>query len=62
MDAWDNSLDPLLVKNIILLFLNPDTNPHHAQLILTCHDISQYSDEPVYVAHPMDMEDSEILY
>ncbi len=45
MDEWDNSLDPLLVKNIILIFLNPDTNPHHAQLILTCHDISQFSDE-----------------
>jgi hypothetical protein len=40
IDELNNSLHPFIVKMIIDLFNNPETNPHHAQLIFTTHDTS----------------------
>ena len=41
----NDRLHPLLVRNIILTFLTPEINTNHAQLILTTHDIWQFSNE-----------------
>lgn len=43
IDELNARLHPLLVRNFILLFLNNQTNPHHAQLIFTLHDTWQLS-------------------
>ena len=40
-DGLCDSLHPLLTKNIILAFLNPEINTNHAQLIMTSHDVWQ---------------------
>lgn len=37
VDELDNSLHPLLVKYLVNLFNNPETNPNGAQLIFTSH-------------------------
>jgi AAA15 family ATPase/GTPase len=38
VDELNARLHPLLVRTFIIAFLNPDTNPNHAQLIFTSHD------------------------
>ncbi len=38
VDELDAKLHPLLTRNIVLLFMNPATNPHGAQLIFATHD------------------------
>jgi hypothetical protein len=38
VDEIDDSLHPLLVRRLIELFHNPETNPHAAQLIMNTHD------------------------
>jgi len=38
IDEIDSSLHPHLVRFIVGLFHNPDTNPNHAQLIFVTHD------------------------
>ncbi len=38
VDELNARLHPLLVRNFLLTFLNPKTNPNHAQLIFTTHD------------------------
>ena len=38
IDDLNASLHPLLVRNFILTFLNPEININHAQLIFTTHD------------------------
>ena len=38
IDELNARLHPLLVRNFLITFLNPETNPHHAQLIFTTHD------------------------
>lgn len=38
VDELNARLHPLLVRNIILIFLNPKLNVNHAQLIFTTHD------------------------
>jgi AAA15 family ATPase/GTPase len=38
IDELDASLHPVLVRHIIELFHNTETNPHHAQLIFNTHD------------------------
>lgn len=43
IDELNARLHPLLVRNIILLFANKDTNPNNAQLIFTTHDTWQLS-------------------
>jgi AAA15 family ATPase/GTPase len=45
IDELNDRLHPLLVRNIILMFLTPEINTNHAQLILTTHDIWQFSNE-----------------
>lgn len=43
VDELNARLHPLLVRNIILTFLNPKVNINHAQLIFTTHDTTQLS-------------------
>ena len=43
VDELNARLHPLLVRNIILLFANKETNPNDAQLIFTTHDTWQLS-------------------
>ncbi len=38
VDELNARLHPLLVRSFIITFLNPETNPNHAQLIFTSHD------------------------
>lgn len=43
IDELNARLHPLLVRNFLLTFLNPEANPNHAQLIFTTHDAWQLS-------------------
>lgn len=43
VDELNSRLHPLLLRTILLLFLNPESNPKHAQLIFTTHDAWQLS-------------------
>lgn len=43
IDELNARLHPLLVRNFLLLFLNPKINVHNAQLIFTMHDTWQLS-------------------
>ncbi len=43
IDELNARLHPLLVRNFILTFLNPEINTQHAQLIFTTHDTWQLS-------------------
>lgn len=45
IDDLNASLYPLLVRNFILTFLNPEININHAQLIFTTHDTWQLSNQ-----------------
>ena len=45
IDDLNASLHPLLVRNFILTFLNPEININHAQLIFTTHDTWQLSNQ-----------------
>jgi AAA15 family ATPase/GTPase len=38
LDELDTSLHPHLVRFLLMLFHNPETNPHNAQLVFTTHD------------------------
>lgn len=38
IDELNARLHPLLVRNLLTLFLDSNTNPNHAQIIFTCHD------------------------
>lgn len=40
VDELNARLHPLLMRNILLLFLNPKINTNHAQLIFTTHDLT----------------------
>lgn len=44
VDELNARLHPLLVRAFIETFLNPETNPNHAQLVFTTHDAWQISD------------------
>lgn len=37
IDEFENDLHPLMIEPILSLFDNPSTNPHGAQVILSCH-------------------------
>ena len=39
IDEIDNGLHPMLVRQLVELFNNPETNPYGAQLIFNTHDI-----------------------
>lgn len=43
VDELNSRLHPLLVRNIILTFTNPELNKNNAQLIFTTHDVWQIS-------------------
>ena len=45
IDDLSEKLHPLPVRNIILMFLTSEINKNHAQLILTMHDVWQFSSE-----------------
>ena len=36
-DELDSDLHPHLLEPLLELFSNPDTNPHRAQILFTCH-------------------------
>ena len=38
VDELNARLHPLLLRNLLLLFLSPEKNPNNAQLIFTCHE------------------------
>lgn len=38
-DELEADLHPLMLEPILNLFISPKTNPHHAQLIFTCHSV-----------------------
>jgi AAA15 family ATPase/GTPase len=40
IDEFDTTLHPLIVETIIKLFNSPETNPHNAQLVVSCHAIN----------------------
>lgn len=44
VDELNAGLHPLLVRNILLSFLNPEINRHHAQIIFTTHNSRQLAD------------------
>ena len=41
VDELNSRLHPLLVRNILITFLNPKVNINHAQIIFTSHDLWQ---------------------
>ena len=43
VDELNARLHPLLVRDFLITFLNPETNPNHAQLVFTTHDSWQLS-------------------
>lgn len=45
IDEMNDRLHPLLGRNIILTFLSSVTNPNHAQIIFTTHDVWQFTNE-----------------
>ena len=45
IDELNARLHPLLVRNFVLTFLNPEINVNHAQLIFTMHDTWQLSNQ-----------------
>lgn len=45
VDELNARLHPLLVRNIILTFLNPEINKKHAQLVFTTHDTWHLSNQ-----------------
>lgn len=38
VDELNARLHPLLVRTFVITFLNPETNPNHAQMVFTLHD------------------------
>ena len=45
IDELNARLHPLLVRNFLLTFLNPEVNKNHAQLVFTTHDTWQLSNQ-----------------
>ena len=43
VDELNARLHPLLVRNFLIAFLNPETNKNHAQIVFTTHDTWQLS-------------------
>ncbi len=41
VDELNSRLHPLLARNFVITFTNPNTNPNHAQLIFATHDVWQ---------------------
>ena len=45
IDGLNARLHPLLVRNFLLTFLNPEINTNHAQIVFTTHDTWQISNQ-----------------
>lgn len=45
IDELNARLHPLLVRNFLLTFLNPEINTNHAQIVFTTHDTWQLSNQ-----------------
>ena len=45
VDELDAKLHPQLLRYLVAMYANPETNPKHAQLIFTCHDLSVMSND-----------------
>ena len=45
IDELNARLHPLLVRNFLLIFFNPEINVNHAQIIFTTHDTWQLSNQ-----------------
>lgn len=45
VDELNGRLHPLLVRSVLISFLNMDTNPKHAQIIFTAHDVWQLEND-----------------
>ena len=45
IDELDSKLHPLLLRAVIRLFTDPETNPNHAQLIFVSQDVSTMRSE-----------------
>ena len=45
IDELNARLHPLLVRNFLLTFLNPEINSNHAQIVFTTHDTWQLSNQ-----------------
>lgn len=52
IDELDASLHPSLVRYVVELFLNPDYNRKHAQIIFTTHDSGLLSNAPLRLLDP----------
>lgn len=48
VDELEQSLHPLLARRLVTLFHTPKTNPKHAQLICTTHDVSLLEQKELY--------------
>lgn len=48
IDEVDNGLHTDLLRAIVSLFLSPQTNKHHAQLIINTHDVSLLDDDNLF--------------
>lgn len=53
-DELDSSLHPLLAAEVIRLFQDRETNPHHAQLVFTTHDATLLG--PSVAERPLDRD------
>lgn len=42
IDELDASLHPWIIKSLVTLFNDPDSNPHNAQLIFNTHDVTLF--------------------
>ena len=65
IDELNARLHPLLVRNFLLTFLNPEINTNHAQLVFTTHDTWQLSNQllrrdEIWFAAMNDNHESEI--
>lgn len=40
VDELDAKLHPQLLRFLVKLYTTPEVNPHHAQIVFTCHDLS----------------------
>jgi AAA15 family ATPase/GTPase len=59
LDELDMHMHPLLVRKIISQFTDPETNPHHAQLLCSTHDsdvLDQLGKYRVYLVNKHDNE------
>ena len=40
IDEFDSRLHPLIIEGIVKLFNSPESNPNHAQLVISCHAVN----------------------